>query len=821
MISATARDLEEQRLAAQDACIAQDIFPVWMKYLPARDANGFQVSMEMVDQADIYIGVYAWRYGWVPEFDNPKQISITEMEFDRALARKASGELKAILIFIMDESVPVLPTKMEINEVAQRKLTEFKQRASAQRIAVTFKSEDDLRGKIIHALADFKARLPKKDERSGHPIKDARSMIPPAPAFYAEPDYIGSHKFVGRAGELQALTDWAAPADLTNLLLVEAIGGNGKSMLTWEWTKNHAAASRPPESPWAGRFWYSFYEHGAIMADFCRRALAYMTGRPLRDFVKKNAPELKNDLLRQLHARSWLLILDGLERVLVAYHRIDAAEVADEEVNAPTDKIANRNPCDAIRDEDNDLLRALAAAAPSKILISSRLTPRVLLNPSGHPITGAKRVTLAGLRGADAEQLLRSCGIDGNGAAIQTYLKTNCDNHPLVIGILGGLIANYLPARGNFDAWSTATDGGAALDLASLDLIQRRNHILRAALYALPPPSQQLLSTLALLTDSVDYETLQAFNPHVPPELKNVERPTPPEEQRQYVDGEVQNWDKLSDKNKAETQKQYQAALARWHNYEKAAQDRRAMISVGSKKLQGTVVDLEQRGLLQYDRHAHRYELHPVVRSLGSKATKGEDLTRYGQRLLDHFTSKSTNPYLEAKTLDDLKTGLLIVRTLVRLGRYLAAFKAFHGDLARALRYNLEAHAEALALLKPFFPNGWGCSPVLTNGFESSPLATDAGMALHGYGEYQEAVSAHALAISISLTASHHWVCDDLDNLTDSLLAMNNLCRAVKLDHLGYDFATHYGFKQYRFLFALNLFRDYSILGLWESADKC
>ena len=58
--------------------------------------------------------------------------------------------------------------------------------------------------------------------------------------------------------------------------------------------------------------------------------------------------------------------------MLVAYHRIDAAEVADEEANRPTDKIANRDPCDAIRDQDNDLLRALAAAGQaSKILASS------------------------------------------------------------------------------------------------------------------------------------------------------------------------------------------------------------------------------------------------------------------------------------------------------------------------------------------------------------------------------------------------------------------------------------------------------------------
>jgi len=98
--------------------------------------------------------------------------------------------------------------------------------------------------------------------------------------------------------------------------------------------------------------------------------------------------KLHANVMEHQRAKPWLLIIDGLERVLVAYHRIDAAEMPDEDANNPTDKIVNRNPCDAIGDEDNDLLRALAAAAPSKILTSSRLTPRVLLNPSGQPITG-------------------------------------------------------------------------------------------------------------------------------------------------------------------------------------------------------------------------------------------------------------------------------------------------------------------------------------------------------------------------------------------------------------------------------------------------
>ena len=320
-------------------------------------------------------------------------------------------------------------------------------------------SHDDLPGFLQSLLPSPVEATPSPEESASTPDVGAprEDTIPKPPAFYAAPDYIGSHQFVGRARELEDISDWARPADPTNLLLFEAIGGNGKSMLTWEWTTKHATQVR---DDWAGRFWYSFYERGAIMADFCQRALAYMTGQPLVELRKKKTAELKEPLLAQLKAKPWLLILDGLERVLVAYHRIDAAEMPDDDANNPTDKIVNRNPCDAIRDEDNDLLRALAAAAPSKILISSRLTPRVLLNPSGQPVIGAKRITLPGLRPSDAERLLRSCGIEGDSAAIQSYLATNCDNHPLVIGILGGLIHDYLPARGNFNDWATDSDGG-------------------------------------------------------------------------------------------------------------------------------------------------------------------------------------------------------------------------------------------------------------------------------------------------------------------------------------------------------------------------
>jgi tetratricopeptide (TPR) repeat protein len=647
--------------------------------------------------------------------------------------------------------------------------------------------------------------------------------IPKAPDFYAEPDYIGSHKFIGRDSQLQELSDWARPADPTNLLLFEAIGGNGKSMLTWEWVTNpkHAVAARTADSAWAGRFWYSFYERGAIMADFCQRALAYMTGRPREDFAKKKTAALASDLLAQLHARPWLLILDGLERVLVAYHRIDAAEVPDEEANAPVDKIVNRNPCDAIREEDNDLLRALAGSAPSKILVTSRLTPRVLLNSAGQAIPGARRVDLPGLRPADAEALLRSCGrkkdsdpgIRGESAAIRAYLTENCDNHPLAIGVLGGLINKPGPNRGDFDAWAADPDGGAGLDLASLDLIQRRNHILRVALDTHPPASRQLLSILALLSVSVNYETLKALNPHLPPEPEEVEKPEPPEDDWP--------WHDLSDEQKADRRKQYEGDLQRRKDYEQAVQARLASeeCRAAPKKLAETVGDLERRGLLQWDGRTQKYDLHPVIRGVAAGGMMAEDRERHGRRVVDYFSSLPHDPYEQAETLEDLRPGVYVVRTLLKLGHFQEAASAFRGAISNALIGNVEAYPEILSLLRPFFPTGWRHLPQNVETSDAAYLANGAGIALAKCGELDEALTAGVASLQSDLE-EEAWVAigTELLNISSTLFVQNRPARATRLTALALDFATVLNNIKDVFVGRLRLFEAQTEFGLWAEA---
>lgn len=820
-ISSTFRDLKEHRAALIDAIDGQGLKPVAMEHDAAKVIDVIDSSLQMVRDGSAYIGVISRRYGQTPRCPdrNPSKLSITELEFNEA---QRLG--RPILLFVMGEDHPVREADVEANASNRKKLRVFRERAKqmgpgslVHRVYASFDSLEDFRAQAIQSVAELRRFLDEQKQPSPGqaaepvPVSGRGAPIPAPPALYAEPPYIGSHRFVGRKAQLEALSDWAEPADPHPVLLFEAIGGTGKSMLTWEWTTRHAVGVR---DDWAGRLWYSFYEKGAVMADFCQRALAYMTGQPLDDFRKKKTPELSELLLRHLQARPWLLVLDGLERVLVAYHRFDAAQVRDEEAGT-TDEIAHRDPCAAIRPEDDDLLRALAAAGPSKLLLTTRLTPRVLLNQSGQAIPGVRRVPLPGLRPADAEELLRSCGVTGSSQPIQTYLQSHCDCHPLVTGVLAGLINDYLPDRGNFDAWAADADHGGQLNLADLDLVQKRNHILHAALDVLPEKSRQLLSTLAILSEAVDYATLSALNPHRPPEPEEVTKPARPEKRWDWTD--------LTNEQKEHVREMYEVAVQHRVKYEQDVQAWQASpeFRAAPQELAKTVHDLERRGLLQYDRQTRRYDLHPVVRGVAAGGLRDGERDHYGRRILDHFSQQARSPYKEAETLNDVRHGLQVVRTLVHMTRYNDAYFAFVGDLSEALAYNLEASPEILSLLRPFFPQGWAARPTHIGRGMEGYLVNEAANALNELGMPDEALLAYGLALQAALREK-----DWSDVATCLLNAVNafNLQNRLRRCERSIDFALEIAALQedlgVLFQARLRSFEHLALLGRWADAES-
>src|SRR5437660_8921276 len=230
----------------------------------------------------------------------------------------------------MDKSHPLTAADMDEDttdpvEVARRKvkLADLKRRAGNERVAGFFKSPTDLRALVIQALVEYR----ESDLTKFHYVSD----IPAPPEVYIAHPYtlLQTQTLIGRQAELRLLTDWItgkelkahgqnAPANSVRIISVEAIGGMGKSALTWKWFNDVA----PQEMKnLAGRMWWSFYESDATFENFGIRALAYVSKRSLEEITNVPRPEREAQLLAALDQEPFLLVLDGLERILVAYSR--------------------------------------------------------------------------------------------------------------------------------------------------------------------------------------------------------------------------------------------------------------------------------------------------------------------------------------------------------------------------------------------------------------------------------------------------------------------------------------------------------------------
>lgn len=267
MISSTSVDLPEYRKAIFDACQKLGLHAIWMDDLHAHDATAITASLAMVDKADIYVGIFAHRYGFIPKKEtNPDQISITEMEYNRAVEREIPR-----IIFIIDESQPVLPKDIQRGKGAG-KLKTFLRRVKDENIVNFFKSPEDLRAKAIHSLGEIEKRI--NNGGFSQPARLATTVIrgiPLPPTEYIAHPYLllQTPELIGRRSEIDLLNEWVSNAGSDiykkHIFSFVAIGGLGKSALTWQWFNELT-----PEKMegLAGRMWWSFYDPNADFENF-------------------------------------------------------------------------------------------------------------------------------------------------------------------------------------------------------------------------------------------------------------------------------------------------------------------------------------------------------------------------------------------------------------------------------------------------------------------------------------------------------------------------------------------------------------------------
>ncbi|MBE1485775.1 HEAT repeat domain-containing protein [Plantactinospora soyae] len=144
-VSATFRDLQECRAAVQLALRRLRVEDVAMESYVAEDRRPLERCLADVADCDIYIGIFAWRYGFVPDgYDR----SITELEYREALT---AG--KPCLIFLLDEEAP-WPRNFVDRGPAAEKIESLRAELGDRHMCGTFRDPADLAAMVTAAVAN-------------------------------------------------------------------------------------------------------------------------------------------------------------------------------------------------------------------------------------------------------------------------------------------------------------------------------------------------------------------------------------------------------------------------------------------------------------------------------------------------------------------------------------------------------------------------------------------------------------------------------------------------------------------------------------------
>ena len=155
-ISSTWQDLQPEREAVERALHRmQDTSFTSMQYFGSRHDTPEQFSLMEVERCNIYVGIFAHRYG----------SGITEKEYRRARERNIP-----CLIYFKDDTVPVPPLYFERDPAAIASLEALKSELQAQHVVSLFVGPDNLASQV---LADLHNRLGTQDMQASDDMQSS------------------------------------------------------------------------------------------------------------------------------------------------------------------------------------------------------------------------------------------------------------------------------------------------------------------------------------------------------------------------------------------------------------------------------------------------------------------------------------------------------------------------------------------------------------------------------------------------------------------------------------------------------------------------
>lgn len=145
-LSSTYQDLVAHRKAVAEALERLGQQTGRMEVFGARPEEPVTACIAEIDECDLFVGIYAHRYGFVPKGSTS---SITEMELDHATKSN-----KPIFCFVVHDDHP-WPPKMIEDGVGKERLKALKQRIGSGVVRDVFTTPEDLAVKVATSVGRY------------------------------------------------------------------------------------------------------------------------------------------------------------------------------------------------------------------------------------------------------------------------------------------------------------------------------------------------------------------------------------------------------------------------------------------------------------------------------------------------------------------------------------------------------------------------------------------------------------------------------------------------------------------------------------------
>jgi len=476
MVSSTVKDLTDLRDRLYDYLKEKGHEP-WISGKPGfpkhLDENSMTACVKAVENCDYFILILDRRAGLTYKKTGT---SITEAEYEAA-SNKPMSIFVRVFVDSQCKIYRQLPKEQrkEVKWDCDPGVYDFYNRLQHLDNVPWRHLFSDFSDIESHLVADIK----NSERRSG---LLAKSFIPHP--------YPEAPNFTGRKNERKMLDDWFSKDAGHPVLSIVAFGGMGKSALTWRWMQEEILDKGIQLD---GVVWWSFYEKGMTFDTFIRDFAAHKWGEDSPIF-RKTIYDLYNAVYNEFQKNNYLIVFDGLERILRAYTGLGSPYQGDKVIEDPRqDYLACIDP------NAGSFLQHLANPInKSKTLITTRLHPKEL-----DIIVGCKKEELRRMHQDDAVEFYRREGISGTRAEIQNACG-KYGYHPLTMRLLAGMIKEHETDPGNV----AVCEGLEKIE----DTAPKEHLILQCAYEALDDGKKKFVSSLAAFRAPMDFKAIEAIS---------------------------------------------------------------------------------------------------------------------------------------------------------------------------------------------------------------------------------------------------------------------------------------------------------------------